>query len=511
VEPHKARETVGRYALYDVIASGGMATVHYGRLVGPVGFTRTVAIKKLHPQHARDAEFVSMFVDEARLAARIRHPNVVPTLDVVAQGRELYVVMDYVLGATLSDLIRTARAQRERIPPPIVSSIMAGCLHGLHAAHETCDDNGAPLGIVHRDVSPQNILVGKDGMARLLDFGIAKAARRMGFTRAGDVKGKVAYMAPEQLRGAPVTCQADVYATAVTLWEALTNLRAFVGNTDEIIKAREEDERLPPPSEFDPSLAAFDHVVMRGLEPKLEQRYPSAKAMAHDLELCGPLARHVEVAEWLEQVAWATIDQRSQVLARIEREASQSEVRAAIHDALSLEGPSAVTTDEVRHITRDETPTRVEPQAPRKPDSDAPTRPEPNTEDSRDRTSVPVAIDPRSYAPPPPPTSSWTFHLVVFGGAAAVIVGGFLAFLALRAASTPTSPAPAATTAEPPAQPTAAQSTPVAAEPTPERADKIRPAASADVTASAPPKRATPKPAKPKGEEDLFDSLGGRH
>src|SRR6516225_8996456 len=174
---------VGRYALYVAIAAGGMATVHLGRLIGEVGFSRTVAIKRLHPQYAADPEFVSMFLDEARLAARIRHPNVVPTLDVVATKGELFLVMDYVPGESLARLSRVCREQRRPIPHRITSAVMAGALHGLHAAHEAKSERGAPLGIVHRDVSPQNVLVGADGVPRVLDFGVAKAAGRMQETR----------------------------------------------------------------------------------------------------------------------------------------------------------------------------------------------------------------------------------------------------------------------------------------------------------------------------------------
>jgi serine/threonine protein kinase len=195
---------VGRYALYGAIAAGGMATVHLGRLLGPVGFSRTVAIKRLHAQFASDPEFVSMFLDEARLAARIRHPNVVPTLDVVATGGELFLVMEYVPGESIARLARALREQKQTLPTRILSAVMAGVLHGLHAAHEAKDERGHPLGIVHRDMSPQNVLVGTDGVARVLDFGVAKAAGRMQTTREGQIKGKLSYMPPEQLRGANV-------------------------------------------------------------------------------------------------------------------------------------------------------------------------------------------------------------------------------------------------------------------------------------------------------------------
>src|SRR6185437_10425019 len=174
---------VGRYAIFDEIASGGMATVYLGRLMGAGGFARTVAIKRLHPQFAKDPEFVAMFLDEARLAARIRHPNVVPTLDVVASKGELFLVMDYVQGESLSRIVRASMKHDAATPLSLVTTIMAGVLHGLHAAHEAKTEQGEALSIVHRDVSPQNVIVGIDGVPRVLDFGVAKASHRAHATR----------------------------------------------------------------------------------------------------------------------------------------------------------------------------------------------------------------------------------------------------------------------------------------------------------------------------------------
>src|SRR5690348_15717245 len=151
---------IGRYALFGEIAAGGMATVHFGRLVGPVGFSRTFAIKRLHPQFAKDPEFVSMFLDEARLASRIQHPNVVTTLDVVAMLHEVFLVMEYVQGESLSRLVKNANKSGDRNPWGHVAAIMGGMLRGLHAAHEAKSERREPLNIVHRDVSPQNVLVG---------------------------------------------------------------------------------------------------------------------------------------------------------------------------------------------------------------------------------------------------------------------------------------------------------------------------------------------------------------
>ncbi|MGH7294995.1 MAG: serine/threonine-protein kinase, partial [Polyangiaceae bacterium] len=225
-----------------------MATVHLGRLLGPAGFARTVAIKQLHAQFATDPEFVSMFLDEARLAARIRSPHVVPIVDIVADGGELLLVMDYVQGESLVRLLRSVLQARELVPLDIAVAVIAGALHGLHAAHEATDEQGNPLGIVHRDVSPQNILVGTDGLARLLDFGVAKAAGRIQTTREGQIKGKIAYMAPEQLRSEPVTRRTDVYAAAVVLWETLTCRRLFRADNEGAIVTSILQSEIEPPS-----------------------------------------------------------------------------------------------------------------------------------------------------------------------------------------------------------------------------------------------------------------------
>jgi hypothetical protein len=178
-----------------------MATIHLGRLLGASGFARTVAIKRMHPQYAKDEEFSAMFADEARMAARIQHPNVVAMLDVVLEAGELLLVMDYVHGEPLSRLVRASSREGRDIPPGIAATVMAQALHGLHAAHTAKGADGRALDLVHRDVSPQNILVGLDGTTRITDFGIAKALGRSHTTRDGSVRGKLAYMAPEQLAG----------------------------------------------------------------------------------------------------------------------------------------------------------------------------------------------------------------------------------------------------------------------------------------------------------------------
>jgi len=311
---------VGRYAIFDEIASGGMATVFLGRLMGAGGFARTIAIKRLHPQFAKDPEFVAMFLDEARLAARIRHPNVVPTLDVVASKGELFLVMEYVRGEVLSRLARAQKARNEPVPVSIVVRVMSDALQGLHAAHEARDERGVSLQIVHRDVTPQNILVGADGVGRLLDFGVAKAAGRAHTTREGQIKGKLAYMAPEQLTGTGVSRQTDVYAASVVLWEMLAGERLFAGGseTDVIAKLLKRDIR--PPSELAQGIPpALDAVVMRGLAHDPEERFPTARDLCAALGGCGlQEATGLAVGEWVEGLAEEALAERSARVAAIE-------------------------------------------------------------------------------------------------------------------------------------------------------------------------------------------------
>ena len=328
-----AARVVGRYALFGAIASGGMATVHFGRLLGPVGFSRTVAIKRLHAQYAADPEFVSMFLDEARLAARIRHPNVVPTLDIVAVSGELFLVMEYVPGESLSRLVRAVRERGQRVPIRIVSAIMAGVLHGLHAAHEAKTERGEPLGIVHRDVSPQNVLVGTDGQSRVLDFGVAKAAGRMQQTRDGQIKGKLSYMAPEQLQGATVSRQSDIYAASVVLWELLTSERLFVADNEGALLSKVLAGKITPPSRLMPkrtdlslgeALDVLDEITLRGLSLEASDRFSTAREMAIAIERTVPPATATDVAEWVELTAQDVLLQRAGLVAEIESSASTS-------------------------------------------------------------------------------------------------------------------------------------------------------------------------------------------
>jgi serine/threonine-protein kinase len=309
------RVLLGRYALHEQIAAGGMASVYLARLLGPVGFSRTVAIKKLHPQYANDPEFTTMFLDEARLAARIRHPNVIQTIDVVSRDGELFHVMEYVHGQTLAQLVRASFRRAERVPSVIAANVMMGALHGLHAAHEATDEKGKPLHIVHRDVSPQNIFVGADGVPRVLDFGVAKAIGRLQSTSQGQLKGKLGYMSPEQVRGKEVSPRTDVFAAAVVLWEVLAGRRLFVADNQPALFLKVLEGRTPDLAEFAPDTSpALIAVVQRGLAKAPRERFATAREMALAVEAAVGLVSAAAIGEWVERIAHDELSVRAKMV-----------------------------------------------------------------------------------------------------------------------------------------------------------------------------------------------------
>ena len=324
-KPQGTRENlrvIDRYELHGEIAAGGMGTVHLGRLVGDAGFARPVAIKRLHPHLAHEADFVRMFVDEARLASRVRHPNVVQTLDVVRSGDELFHVMEYVHGAPLSALFSAAQRAKQELPLKIVSAIVSNVLQGLHAAHEAKDERGVGLSIVHRDVSPHNIMVGADGVSRLLDFGVLKARGRLSTTGgSGVLKGKLGYIPPEQLRNGEVTRLADVYAASVVLWELLALRRLYSGDSEANVIEQILVGLAPPPSRYQPNVPQeLDELVLRGLDPDPDKRFPTARAMAMALERVVAPAPAMEVGYFVERMAGELLAERGALIAAIERE-----------------------------------------------------------------------------------------------------------------------------------------------------------------------------------------------
>jgi serine/threonine-protein kinase len=315
-DPGAGRQRVDRYELMGEIASGGMATVYLARLTGMGGFQRFVAMKRLHPHLATEKEFVEMFLDEARIAARIHHPNVVPILEVGASPVGYYLVMEYIEGDTLARLLARAASTGKKLPVSIALRVAIDMLSGLHAAHELHDDQNQPVNLVHRDVSPQNVLVGQDGIARITDFGVARAASRLTATRVGQLKGKIAYMAPEQAAGSEeLDRRADVFSSGVVIWEALAQKRLFKAENEAATLSRVIAEPVPLLFQVAPVVSKeVSGVVMRALDRDRDKRFPNCAAFADALEAAAALKDKVatprELAAYVQEVMGQEIAQQ---------------------------------------------------------------------------------------------------------------------------------------------------------------------------------------------------------
>jgi serine/threonine-protein kinase len=310
VEGNASPKAIGRYLLFAPFAEGGMASVHLGRILGESGFSRLVALKRPHLRFASSANEASLF-HEARLSSRIRHPNVIETLDVIRDTDSLLLVMQYVHGVSLSTLLAASRRLATPLPLEIVSSIFVDFLRGLHAAHEARAEDGTPLGIVHRDVSPQNMLVGTDGITRVLDFGVAKALRQEQLTMSGELKGKLAYMAPEQVRGETVNRKADLFVTGVVLWEALTLQKLFSREELGAVVLQIMSHVEPKPlMRADGTLHPFNTILTRALKPQLRDRFGTAEEMALAIADACPPASPSDVARFVEYVASDELEAR---------------------------------------------------------------------------------------------------------------------------------------------------------------------------------------------------------
>mgnify|MGYP001130353133 CR=1 FL=1 len=332
-----------RYELLGELASGGMATVYLARMRRPMGFSRLVAIKCMHPQFAKDPDFVSMFMDEARLTARLRHPNIVPTLDIVAEDGHLLLVMEYVEGASLATILKSVNKAGARVPVPIACAIVHDLLLGLHEAHQAKDDDdGSPLAIIHRDVSPQNVLVGIDGLSRVLDFGVAKARQNTHQSNDNEIKGKIPYMPPEQLFGEALDHRVDVYAAGVTLWETLVGERLFDGPSEAALVKKISEDPIVRPSTRVPDLPAeVEAIVMRALERDPKDRWESALAMAEALAAAVKLPTRTEVSAWVRQYVTPREVISGSKLPLVEEPTTRRTTMLAILERASRLSPSA--------------------------------------------------------------------------------------------------------------------------------------------------------------------------
>jgi serine/threonine protein kinase len=296
----------GKYLLLERIAVGGMAEVFVAKAFGVEGFERLLAIKKILPTMGEDAEFISMFVDEARIAVQLSHANIVQVLELGKHDENLYIAMEYISGRDVRQLLERFRKRQQPMPFPQASLIVAEVCEALDYAHRKRDASGRPLGIVHRDVSPQNVLVSFEGEVKLIDFGIAKAESRLQKTQAGILKGKFSYMSPEQVKGLPVDGRSDIFAAGILLWELVCGEKLFTGDSDFAILEKVRNGIVPAPRSITPACPeGLEKVILKALANDPAQRYQTASELHDDLMRFTLLGDMVygsrQLAQWLRE------------------------------------------------------------------------------------------------------------------------------------------------------------------------------------------------------------------
>ncbi len=317
--------SVGKYRFLVELGSGGMGDVFLAVAQGPKGFNKLQVIKRLRPELAQDPEFLAMFLNEARIAARLNHPNVVQTNEVSEHEDEYFIAMEYLEGQSLYGIIKRAQSMQskggQRFPLAMHLHVLAEACEGLHYAHELVDYDGSPLYLVHRDCSPQNVFVTYDGEVKILDFGIAKAADSATFTRTGVLKGKVPYMPPEQLDGARIDRRADVFAIGAMIWEAATGVRLWKGLNDIQIAHRLHQKDIPTPSSFEPSVdKKLEAICLKALAMRPDDRFQTAAELQAALDGYVNKLGGVRRRELGKYVATLFTDTRRQLRSRLEEE-----------------------------------------------------------------------------------------------------------------------------------------------------------------------------------------------
>lgn len=318
--------TLGRYQLRYRIAVGGMGGVYLAKATGAGGADKVVAVKLLHEHLAADEAVVSMFLDEARIVSAINHVNVSTVFDFGEQDGAYYLVMEYLEGESLDRVLKTHLAGTERHPlhPWLIARVLADSAEGLHAAHETKGVDGQPLDVVHRDVSPHNLFITYDGVAKVVDFGIARARERSTATDAGTFKGKFEYASPEQIRGKNVDRRADVWALGVCLWEGISGARLFQRDDPAATGRAVLNDAISPPSSVNPNVpAGFDAIAMKALDRDPSKRFQTAREFARALrELLSKSGETVDaplVGEWLEELFPGDRDKRQALVSSVRR------------------------------------------------------------------------------------------------------------------------------------------------------------------------------------------------
>ncbi len=279
VDSDLVRDKFGKYSLVRHLATGGMAEIYLAEHVGPGGFAKEVVIKRILPHLAKDEQFTAMFLDEARLASQLNHPNIGQIIELGQQGNEHFIAMEFIDGVSLDDLIEAGM----KMPVDVALRIVADTLGALDYAHEARGRDGKPMNLVHRDVTPSNVMVSSDGIVKLVDFGVAKAAKKDHKTQTGAVKGKFAYMAPEQIETSEVDRRADVFSVGVVTYELLTGVKPFGEELSAVSRILHEEPE--DPREFRPELhESVVQIIRRALSKDREDRYPSARGMLLDIE-----------------------------------------------------------------------------------------------------------------------------------------------------------------------------------------------------------------------------------
>jgi serine/threonine protein kinase len=275
----------GKYVLLDRVSVGGMAEVYRAKSFGVAGFEKIIAIKRILPAMVEESEFIDMFIDEAKIAGQLSHSNISSIYELGRVGNAHYIALEYIWGKDLLQIINRFRRMRKHMPPPMVAWIGAKICEGLDYAHRKLDARGNPLHIVHRDMSPQNVLVSYEGNVKIIDFGIAKAASRTTTTRAGVLKGKFGYMSPEQVRSSSIDARSDLFAVGTCMHEMATGERLFLGDSDIATLERVRHARALPPSHQVPGFpAALEAIIMRALKADLKDRWQSAREMQEALQ-----------------------------------------------------------------------------------------------------------------------------------------------------------------------------------------------------------------------------------
>jgi serine/threonine-protein kinase len=460
----------GNYVLLRKIAEGGMAEIFLAKQVGAEGFERNVVIKCMLDHFTQSRDFVSMFLDEARLAARLHHPNIVQISDLGVADNRYYICMEYLAGEDLDAVISATHALGQWVPIATAARIILSALEGLEFAHNY-QEQGQPVGLVHRDISPSNIFVTFQGTVKVLDFGIAKASSRMTQTQPGLLKGKWGYMSPEQARGESIDARSDLFSLGVTFYELLTVRRVFEKDNEIGVLLALMAQPIPPPSQRRPDVPPeLDRIVMKALERRPEDRYSSAAEMRADLEefLRGTpsVPGTSQLAQYMQGLfGQSHVEHKTKVPSLTELAAipspPEAEVRRPLHtDIMGLE-KTLVRPSEPHGVPAVGAPASVPAPAP---------------------APVPVSA-------PPAQSTGLTMAIGALAAVALLAIGGGAAWYFMPR---PQPQAPVVVTAPPVAPPVVAQPTPPPAppptSPTPPMAELSKP----------PPREATPKPQTPK-------------